>query len=351
MGDYVYRTSGDLQTLGEQVRNTAIRVTLTHAEQYLQAQQQANNQASQGQPEYSPLGRADDDGRLRAFVSDEFAGIPALFTQFAVPDPDTCQPMVDGLFRVAATLQPSLELKVESNKLYDPVAVGNDTLKYPLGAYTDAVQVRMQHWTGSAADSFTFYLKQYDRSTLCQRQLAVVLALTLQAELEIKRRMLTDVWTLGETTIKVLDSLDHFHCPTRGGAAMVFTVVGAIAAIAIAAAPIAEELFAATVATAGAGIQGVGSILSTGGPYTVEQPLGGGTVPDVIQSMQSAMASLITAVDDKQRELATSLRTFSQEVDSSMNVILLSSPFTDDRLKTGTAADLDITGGQLFYDR
>ncbi|MFG2045538.1 hypothetical protein [Dactylosporangium sp. NPDC048998] len=287
MGDaYVYRSPADLQVLGERVRDTAIRVTLTHAEQYLMAQQRANNKASQGQPEYISSSRADDDARLRTFVAEEFAGIPTMFSQFAVPDPNACQPMADALFRVAATLQPSLQLKAESNRLYDPVAVGNDTLKFPLGAYTDAIQVRMQHWAGSAADSFMFYLKLYERSTLCQRQVAVGLALTLQAELEIKRRMLTDVWTLGETTIKVLDALDHFHCPTRGGAAMILTVIGALAAVAVAAGPVAESLLAAGTGAAIAGIQGV-----------------------------------------------------------------LDPPFTDERLKTGTATDLDNTGGQLFYDR
>jgi hypothetical protein len=347
---YVYRSLADLQALGERVRDTAIRVTLTHAEQYAMAQQRANNQATRDFSEYAPpdSGRPDDDARLRAFIADEFAGIPALFTAFAIPDPQSCQPMVDAFYRCAATLQPTLELKVSSRKLYDSFYIGNDKLDYSVSTTTRAIALRMQHWEGSAADRFEAYMGAFADSIGVQRQLAVSLGLTLQAQLDLKQRMLTDVWTVGQTTIKTLDALDRFHCPTRGGAAMIFTVIGAISAIGLAA---AGQGLLAFVAMASEGAQGLGSVLSTSGPYTVQQPLEGGTVPDVIRSMQQGLNRIVSIVDQKGQELAADLRTLNEQVDELRNAIQPAPPLSNPELLKTTVADLDETGGKLFFDR
>jgi len=65
-------------------------------------------------------------------------------------------------------------------------------------------------------------------------------------QLEIKRRILHDVWKLGEKTITALDALDRLHGPTRGKTSVILTVAGTIAAIAIG----AEALVAASAAGA-----------------------------------------------------------------------------------------------------
>jgi hypothetical protein len=328
---------------------------MTHDDQYGWAQQQVNNyqtQRKQGTvrplPGYNPLARGSADDRdLRAFVTAEFADIPDMFTAFAIPDPDACQPMVDALLRSAATLQPALSLMAPGDKLYTPLTFHGQAPNVPVATVADAMAVRMRYWTGAAAEAFDTYLSDFGTSTGYQRDLAVALAITLQSQLEIKRRMLSDIWTVGEKTIKTLEALDRLHCPTKGTASLTLTIVGAIAAIVVAAAE-SELLVGIGIAE---GVGAGGSVLSTSGPFTVSQPLGGATVPEVIGSMREAMNRVASGVDDQQRQLVDAVRKLEQEVDSVSRIIQLQAPLGDVDLMSATAGDLGLNGRGLFYSR
>jgi hypothetical protein len=348
LADFVYRSHDDLRALGEQVRDTAIRVTMTHDSQYGYAQQRINSHNADPAG-YTPApGTASDDAEnVRRFATAEFANIPDMFTSFALPDPNDCQPTVDALFRVAATLRLDLALPGADKKFYLPYTMQDDPLRVPLRDTVRATKLRMQHWTGTGADRFKVYLEEFEGSIDFQRGLAVSLALTLQSQMEIRKRILTDVWETGNTTIKVLDALDAWHCPTRGGAALSLTVVGAVAAVLAAAT--AQEGIAVGITAAISG--SAGSILSTSGPYTVSQPMSGATVPGVIISMQNALAKVRTNADRQSQDLVTGLAALDQEIHAVAAVIQLRDPTGDVDLSTMTAAQLDITGGRYFYDR
>jgi hypothetical protein len=86
--DYVYRSLNDLQALGEQVRDMAVRVTMNHGDQYRSAQVQIAAYQAQsadvGVPRidnYTPPSNASSDaGDIRRFATAEFANIPSMFT-------------------------------------------------------------------------------------------------------------------------------------------------------------------------------------------------------------------------------------------------------------------------------
>jgi hypothetical protein len=361
--EYVYRSYDDLQAMGERVRDTAIRVTMTHSDQYGYAQQQVHNYPTQPYspdrrplPGYNPSAGERDDGpdAVRAYATAEFSVIPSMYTAFAMPDPNSAQPMIDNLYRTAATLHTDLQLHAPSTEIYNPFPVGDSRLAHPLSDITSTIQTRVQNWSGDAADQFKFYLDDFATSTDRQRELAVSLAVTLECQLEIKRRTIYDVWQLGETTIKVLNGLDGWHCPTRGTAAIMLTIAGSIVAVALAAeaAGVSVGLMEGVAAT-GEAAGMTGSILSTGGPFTIQQPLGGNTVPQVIDSMRNAMEKIVQTAEDKQRDLVSSLNKLANQVDIARYSIQLSAPLgpnsTD--LNRMSAADLDITGNNQFYDR
>src|SRR3954470_19023645 len=131
--DYVYRSHDDLQTLGERVRDAAIRVTMTHSDQFAAAQREVNNYPTRKSPAdrltlpgyNSAPGRPDDSREgVRAYATAEFSVIPSMYTAFAMPDPDGAQPMIDDLYRTAATLHTDLQLRAPSKEIYHPFPVG-----------------------------------------------------------------------------------------------------------------------------------------------------------------------------------------------------------------------------------
>jgi hypothetical protein len=350
VAEYEYRSRGDLHDLGVRIRDLAVRVTMSQSASYGDAQQRANNDATRvdnSQPTrvegYQPpgSGRPDDDANLRNYVQQEYAGIPDMFTAFAVPDPDYCRAMVDAFYQSAVTLAPGAEIAQDGGKVSLPL------LATPLdGVNTVAdgvifITTRMKSWVGEAAGAFERYIKKREEVAKWQRDLAIAVAVLLEAQLEIRRRMLTDVWEIGQKTIKVLESLDGW-CPPNKALQTTLTVAGAVGAVLLAggtggAAAVAVE-----------GVQSAAAILGAAGAPP-KADIGGLTVPAVISSMAAAMTRLQRAVDIQERDLVECVQKaaawFYEQLELSTNPV----PPKFDRLANAGVDELD--GLKQFYDR
>ncbi len=348
---YTYRSEADLQGMGQQVFEAAVHATLHTTDDYGRAQQEVINYQVQQQTGTQPhlpgpyttptQGSLDDFDNVRRFATAKYADIPSYFTAFAIPDPDDDEPVADTWRRVANTLVPKM---VEAQgTTADAVGVfGGSGHNLLISEFVDnLIDIRMKSWHGPAAEKFIDYLRHFSTVATYQCTYAAFLAITLESQLEIKRRMLTDVWTLGEKTVKRLRSLEGI-CPTKGGAAMTFTVVGALAATVL-----SDGVAAPLIAAAG----GLGSALSTGGPYTKKQVLGGGTVPEVLGLMHDQMQVIVADVTAEQRDLLRQVTTLTSWADSHSDLLTPLLPFGGLDLATAGIGQLDNNDQGLFWDR
>jgi len=178
---FTYHSPGDLRALGEKIRDRAVQVTMDQSASYGQAQQAANNDATRsdngqlpGVPGYTTpaRGRPDDEGNLRAYVSQAYAGIPALFAGFALPDPDDGRPMLDALYSVAATVQVDLQMTADTDALAAPRAVTALAGTAQVADVVDLIKGHLKDWSGNAALAFEHYLEKNVRAAALQRQVA-----------------------------------------------------------------------------------------------------------------------------------------------------------------------------------
>jgi hypothetical protein len=329
MADYAYHSLDDLQKLGEKIRAKAIKVTMSQDNSYGQAQQQANNDATRydtGQQTQSPHyttpsgGRPDDDGNLRAYVTGAYQDIPLLFTQFAVPDPASAQPILDQLYKTAVTLQPSLELKADGGQLTTPLQVGDEPGTVPVKQTTDIMVTHLKQWEGQAADQFEVYVKALETSAAYQRQVSVSLANGVEAMMAVRRSMLTDIWEIGDKTYKALDELDSF-CTNSASQAAKITVVGALAAVA----------FVATDGAAAIAVEGLQSAAAIMGAnqtlqQAAEEPISGATVPPILAGMTSCIQKVRATVDEHEQTIARAIQAVATSLDGVWNQALLRAP-------------------------
>jgi len=334
---FTYHSAADLQALGEKIRKKAIEVTMDQSASYSQAQQAANNDATRsdnGQPTQVPgyttpaHGRPDDEGSLRAYVTQAYAGIPAMFTAFALPNPDDSRPMLDALYSVAATVQVDLQMTARNNTVAAPDAVKPIAGTAQVGEVVDLIKGHMKEWTGNAALAFEHYLENNLRASALQREVALSLALGLEAQLEINRRINTDIWEIGQKTYKALDGLDAW-CPGANASRSValLTISGAIAAVIFAGATAGAGGAAFAAAVGVEGLQSLATTLSNTGPLQDKKvDIGGMTVPPIIAGMQNAMSELTKSIDAQQQELAGGLNKFAQNVHANWQKIMISSP-------------------------
>jgi len=334
---FTYHSAADLQALGEKIRKKAIEVTMDQSASYSQAQQAANNDATRsdnGQPTQVPgyttpaHGRPDDEGSLRAYVTQAYAGIPAMFTAFALPNPDASRPMLDALYSVAATVQVDLQMTARNNTVAAPDAVKPIAGTAQVGEVVDLIKGHMKEWTGNAALAFEHYLENNLRASALQREVALSLALGLEAQLEINRRINTDIWEIGQKTYKALDGLDAW-CPGANASRSValLTISGAIAAVIFAGATAGAGGAAFAAAVGVEGLQSLATTLSNTGPLQDKRvDIGGMTVPPIIAGMQNAMSELTKSIDAQQQELAGGLNKFAQNVHANWQKIMISSP-------------------------
>ncbi|BCY13239.1 hypothetical protein [Actinoplanes sp. L3-i22] len=347
---YVYRSYADLQSLGQRVVDKAAEVVLWQDNSYSQAQQGSIDDYAKSQtpgmatsnPHYlAPTsGSPEDNANVQAYVREALADVPSYFTAFSIPDPDSInESLTSPLYRTAGTLIPSLRLtRKAGGQLSTETLAGADSQDETVGQLVDYVTtIRMKYWTGDAADNFSGYCSALTHAAGLQHQYATTLAEVMDAHLELRRRQLTDVWTIGENTIKTLDSLDQWCMNRKKGTQTVLTVVGAIAAVVVVA--VAPESLPAGAAMAAESIQSLGAILGTVPDQKDERfEIAGATVQAVIQSMTEAIQKLHDRIDYQEQLLANALGALRNAVNGRRSKLLITPPG-----KFTSLADADIT--------
>ncbi|BCY08929.1 hypothetical protein [Actinoplanes sp. L3-i22] len=264
-----------------------------------------------------------------------------------MPDPDSVNASLTGpLYRTAGTLIPSLMLtRKAGGQLSTDSLAGADSAGETIGQLVGHItNIHMKYWTGDAANAFSGYCGALTDAAGMQHQLATDLAEVMDAHLEIRRRQLTDIWIIGETTIKVLDSLDHWCTNRKKSTQTVLTVVGAIAAVVV----VAPETLPVGSAVDAEAIQSLGAILGTA-PDKKDETLSisGATVQAVIQSMTDTLHKLYEYVDQQEQLLAQALGALRNAIDTYRQMLLVPPPSEFTAL-----AEADIgTTRRVFYDR
>ncbi len=315
MGDYVYRSYADLEALGRRVVEKAAEVTLWQDESYSHAQQDSINDYTKAKTPTTPTenahytppasGDPDDSENVKAYVRSDLADLPRYFTALSVPDPDGIREVLtEPFYRTAGTLVPNLRLtRTTGGHLSTDSLADSGPNVEPVGTMVNLItDVHMKHWEGEAALAFYGYCNAHAEAARLQNQLALNLAETMEAHLELRRRQLTDVWNIGERTIQTLDALDSW-CGRKKTTQNVLTVADAIAAVLVvvstdgAAGPIAAE-----------GVQSIAALL-TAIPDPTPEPadISGATVPAVLQSMFDATQKLHRRIDEQQQLLRQTL--------------------------------------------
>ena len=118
-----YHTRDDLQTLGEQIRDKAIRVTVEYESAQVVG---AIHTGHAHDPMVDGSGRiAPDppitDRTISAWAHGAYDGVPAMFTSFATADPRGIQPMIDALWGVAFALKPEILASLIHSQFDDPI--------------------------------------------------------------------------------------------------------------------------------------------------------------------------------------------------------------------------------------
>jgi hypothetical protein len=348
---FTYHSPAELQQLGEKIRDKAVQVTMDQSSSYSAAQVAADNDATRsdnGQltqvPGYTTPahGRPDDEDNLRVYVGQAYAEIPAMFAAFGLPNPDDSRPMLDALYSVAATVQVDLQLTSRDNAIAAPNAVTPISGTAPIAEVVDLISGHMKEWTGDAALAFELYLKNNVRAAALHREIALSLALGLEAQLEINRRINTDIWEIGQKTYKALHGLDAW-CPGANASKTValLSIAGAIAAVIFAGATAGAGGVAFAAAVGVEGLQSLSTTLSNTGPLQNKKvDIGGLTVPPIITGMQNAMTELSKSIDAQQQELANGLSKFTQDVHANRDKIMVPGPREMNDIRTADGAAL-----------
>jgi hypothetical protein len=354
MGDYVYHSHADLEALGQRVVEKAAEVTLWQDESYSQAQQDSINDYYKARtpatptrnPHYAPpaSGDPDDAENVKAYVRADLADLPRYFTAFAVPDPDSVNETVTSPFyRTAGLLLPGLLLtRGNGERLSAEAFAGAFPGAESVGQTIDHITgIHMKHWEGEAAKKFHGYCGAHQEAAQFQALLALRLAEVMDAHLELRRRQLTDIWNIGENTIKTLDALDTW-CHGKKTTQNVLTVVGAIAAVIVVA---STEGVAAPLAAES--VQSLAAILGTVPDTPERADISGATVQAVIQSMFGRIQQLHQRVDEQEELLRRALATLQSIVRGEMAKFLV-----ETEEKFTTLADADVgTLRTTFFDR
>ena len=269
MDKYVYRSYADLEALGKRVVEKAAEVTLWQDESFSQAQQAAVNDYTKSGSAVTPQnihyskptsGEPHDPENVKAYVRSMLADVPQIFAAFSVPDPDSVgEAITSPLYRTSGTLLPSLRLtrKNGGERLTTETLASPESGAESVHKLVDYMTtIHMKHWTGDAANKFIGYCVNLKLAAELHHGLAVSLAEAMDAHLEIRRRQLTDIWSVGEKTLTTLDALDSW-CTGKKTTQNVITVVGAISAVVVvvasegAALPVAAEVVQSLAAVLG----------------------------------------------------------------------------------------------------
>jgi hypothetical protein len=110
-----------------------------------------------------------------------------------------------GLIITSATVQIDLKMISENNTVVAPSATRPIPGAAQVGEIAGLVRSHLKEWSGKAATAFELYLDDNARAATLQREVTLSLALALEAQLEVNRRLNTDIWEIGQKTYKALD--------------------------------------------------------------------------------------------------------------------------------------------------
>jgi hypothetical protein len=322
-----YHSREALENLGETIRDKAIQVIVTLFNEYTRSR---TTGGAVGDPVLfagknpnlpaSFTTHAPTEGELRAYLWGCYSDIPGLFVSSSGSNPENCKQSIDSLWESAFILHPSLTPTTSNGKLSYPIPESFSWDETPLETRINNIGHLCDSWDGEASDAFASYVGQFSTAIDLQHDLAVALAVTLDAHREILSRSYFDIWNIGQETLKALDTIGD--CDPQA-TSVTLTVVGALAAV------LAEFATGglATGLVIGAEAAGVGSALFgvMQGPST---PIGGGTVPVVISQMRAAVSKLTGDIDGQRQQLLRVLRASASKVDEAMvnNTIQIKAP-------------------------
>jgi hypothetical protein len=303
-----YHTYEQLQSLGQQVRDKAVAVSVEQESAQVVQQIQAEHA---NDPLLDATGHVAPDPAItqqmiKSHAESMYQDIPAMFTAFATADPARMQPMIDSLWGVAYALDTKILGSVAHTPLDDPIPAG---AWHPGTSIQDRVQdiidPRMKYWAGPAANTFeTNYLRPLAATVTPQSEVAAALAVSLTAQKNLREHTHANIWQIGQETITVLDTLHHTHPHDARVVLDAFTAAIAV----ILAVPTDGWSFAGAFGLVGA-IQGL-----TDSAANVTKIIGGKTVAAVISSMADAVSSLASGVDQQEQAITGFLDKVSSQI-------------------------------------
>ena len=354
-----YPSYEELEKLGKDVRDTAIRVTLKFAQYVGQTGEQmrhdpyapntrAHEQGGRGRPvapvhssgEYGIPMTAAQKAADTQYLMGIFDPVVGWFTQFARPNPADADAMLNELITAQTILRPGLEHPKGSSSgasVSDWTRENHITLREsatPIDERLRDISFGVRDWEGGAATSFgDNVLSPLQTSVNWQHDLVYILAVTLKTHQAIHAEAGENIRTIGTMTTQVLNALDPR--PTAGwdgddnkGLAIGLTVLAAVAGIVATVATGGTALVAGVGAAAAGGAGGVLSFFTNVDPET-HAVISGGNPQSVVSSLSKAISKLIKNIDKAEREVASVLKRASAELAIKRNYENLVPPLTD----------------------
>jgi hypothetical protein len=230
-----YHSREALENLGETIRDKAIQVIVTLFNEYTRSR---TTGGAVGDPVLfagknpnlpaSFTTHAPTEGELRAYLWGCYSDIPGLFVSSSGSNPENCKQSIDSLWESAFILHPSLTPTTSNGKLSYPIPESFSWDETPLETRINNIGHLCDSWDGEASDAFASYVGQFSTAIDLQHDLAVALAVTLDAHREILSRSYFDIWNIGQETLKALDTIGD--CDPQA-TSVTLTVVGALAAV------------------------------------------------------------------------------------------------------------------------
>jgi hypothetical protein len=299
-----YHTTAELYSLGEEILDAAA------AAMYKAQGTQDSYILLQTQQYFGQPSGYMSQAQYRAYLDSVYGDVPTLFGSYGNANPASYQPMVDNMWSVACALnQKLLETPGADGGGQTDIATASwqpdPAPWWPIGqvqTYTNPEG----DWQGSAAEAFSStFVSHLDNAASVQSALALALVVMLRANGEIQMRANADAWSIGQNTIKVLDTV--FATSPQDGV-MELSVLAAVATVAT----------AGLGAALGAALVGLGVTLYTGAESKTVK-IGGTGLVSAFDSMHGALSTLNESIYREEQKICTNLRKLSQSVDAHLD--------------------------------
>lgn len=239
-----------------------------------------------------------DPNYLDAILSD----IPGQFAAYAGPDPGGCVGVISNDTAITQALVGSIDGRYITDKNAFP----------PLGAFRPEpaivdniadIDSSMIGWAGRGASAFDDYLSRLGNTVKRQNDVTDVLALGMRAHHDILTGAYTDIWSLGQEAIKIMDNGGQSSCSGRGAQITLYVVSGLAW---IAAVPTAgTDVLLASAITAFAAASGTApSFIPASEAHT---SIEGNTLLDVLNNLRTNISDLTKKTTRQQQALAGKL--------------------------------------------